>query len=114
MIREPIRHAWNTHFPGDLRAVNNTILDMYELKSLHATIGFRVRSIMPSGDGGYILMLEGDQPHWNPPSTTTFPFRYDHVISCTGFRYADLSLFGTRLRPCDGRGGEVPCAVDHV
>ena len=26
MVRDTVRHAWNTHFPGDLRAINNTIL----------------------------------------------------------------------------------------
>lgn len=108
MIREPVRHAWNTHFPGDLRAVNNNVLDMYELKSLHATIGFRVRSIAPSGDGGFILMLEGDQPHWNPPSTTTFPFRYDNVICCTGFRYVDETIFAPGCVPEVDEIGKYP------
>ncbi len=31
-IRRPVRHAWDSHFVGDLRAVNNDIIDMYQLK----------------------------------------------------------------------------------
>lgn len=30
--RRPLRHAWDTHFVGDVRAVNNNIIDMYALK----------------------------------------------------------------------------------
>src|SRR5262249_8995402 len=29
---EPLRMAWRTHFVGDLRAINNNILDTYQLK----------------------------------------------------------------------------------
>ncbi|KAM7386356.1 hypothetical protein PAMA_009128 [Pampus argenteus] len=32
--RNPIRLAWQTHYVGDLRAVNNELIDTYQLKSL--------------------------------------------------------------------------------
>ena len=108
MVRDTVRHAWNTHFPGDLRAINNTILDMYQLKSLHATLGFKVRQIMPSGDGGFFVVLEGEQPHWVPPATTTFPFRYDHVIRCTGWRYVDPTIFAPDCVPDMDVHGKYP------
>ena len=34
--RSPLRLAWDTHFVGDLRAVNNNFLDMVRLKSNHS------------------------------------------------------------------------------
>ena len=39
----PYKLAWDTHFPGDLRAINNSILDMFHLKSLHA-----LRTVLPT------------------------------------------------------------------
>ena len=34
MSRGPQKLAWSTHYVGDLRAVNNGLLDTYQLKSL--------------------------------------------------------------------------------
>ncbi|PXY22283.1 NAD(P)-binding domain-containing protein [Prauserella muralis] len=93
MTRRPVRHAWNTHFPGDLRAINNTILDMYQLKSLHATVGFRPVSITPKPGGGFTVVAEEDYPHWTTPGTGRVTLTYDHVIRCTGWRYVDPDLF---------------------
>lgn len=31
-LLRPVRHAWDSHFVGDLRAINNNLLDMYQLK----------------------------------------------------------------------------------
>ena len=28
--------AWDSHYPGHLRAINNNVIDMFHLKSLHA------------------------------------------------------------------------------
>ena len=36
--RDRIRLAWATHYVGDLRAVNNGLLDTYQLKSLDGII----------------------------------------------------------------------------
>lgn len=32
--RSRVRLAWSTHYVGDLRAINNGLLDTYQLKSL--------------------------------------------------------------------------------
>ena len=40
-----IEFAWNTHYVGDLRAVRNNLLDMYQLKSQHAIINGLVSNI---------------------------------------------------------------------
>nr|XP_061829585.1 FAD-dependent oxidoreductase domain-containing protein 2-like [Nerophis lumbriciformis] len=36
--RSPVRLAWQTHYVGDLRAVNNELIDTYQLKSLDGLV----------------------------------------------------------------------------
>jgi cation diffusion facilitator CzcD-associated flavoprotein CzcO len=43
--RSLIRFAWQTHYVGDLRALNNDILDHYQLKSLDAIAEIDVNSL---------------------------------------------------------------------
>ena len=101
----PVKHAWSTHYPGDLRAINNTILDMYQLKSLHATLGFRLKAIRPRSDGALDVVAEEEYPHWDPPRVGQVTLVYDHVIHCTGWNYADVSIFEEDCRPeLDERG----------
>lgn len=103
-----VRHAWQTHFVGDLRAVNNDILDMYQLKSLHATLGFRLLRIERGEAGSLRLTLEEDTPNWRDPSTYRIVMQYDHVIVCTGWRYWDPSLFDSRCVPQPDAGKKYP------
>ncbi|KAK2894210.1 FAD-dependent oxidoreductase domain-containing protein 2 [Channa argus] len=42
----PVRLAWQTHYVGDLRAVNNDLLDTYQLKSLDGLVEARVEKIV--------------------------------------------------------------------
>jgi thioredoxin reductase len=99
LMRHPARHSWQTHFPGDLRAVNDTILDFYMLKSLHATIGLRVEKIEPLPSGGFAVTGSADLPHWDPPGTATPTIPYNRVIRCTGWRYVDPALFAEDCKP---------------
>ena len=108
LVREPVRHAWQTHFPGDLRAINNTILDMYQLKSLHATLGFQPKRITLTPKGTYRLAMEEECPHWSTPSTIRLDLEYDHVISCTGWHYVDPSLYATDIVPETDKDGRYP------
>ncbi|XP_022529339.1 FAD-dependent oxidoreductase domain-containing protein 2 [Astyanax mexicanus] len=51
----PVRLAWKTHYVGDLRAVNNELLDTYQLKSLDGLVegGLEDIAIVRRGqDGG--------------------------------------------------------------
>lgn len=41
----PVRLAWQTHYVGDLRAVNNELLDTYQLKSLDGLVEGRLDDI---------------------------------------------------------------------
>ena len=99
LTERPVRHAWDTHFVGDLRAVNASFLDMYQLKSLHATLGFRPVKLEPNDDGTLRMTIEEDLPHWRRPGTTTTRINYDYVIRATGWNYVDSSIFDENVMP---------------
>lgn len=99
LVRRPVRHAWQTHFVGDLRAINNTIIDMYQLKSLHATVGFIVQKIIRNPDGTLKLVISEDLPHWKVPGSTVTAITYDEVIYCTGWVYSQPQIFDPDCRP---------------
>ena len=42
--------AWKTHFVGDLRAVNNNVLDIYALKLQGTVLDAEIEEIRRSGD----------------------------------------------------------------
>ncbi|XP_017271956.1 FAD-dependent oxidoreductase domain-containing protein 2 isoform X1 [Kryptolebias marmoratus] len=42
----PVRLAWQTHYVGDLRAVNNELIDTYQLKSLDGLIEARLEKLV--------------------------------------------------------------------
>ena len=94
-----VKHAWQTHFPGDLRAINNTVLDMYQLKSLHASLGAAIKKVTRRADGTFALLFAESAPHWKTPGTLYGTLIYDHVIRCTGWKYVDVSLFAPDMVP---------------
>ena len=108
LVDRPVKHAWSTHYPGDLRAINNTVLDMYELKSLHATLGLRPIELRPHEDGRIEMTVEDDYPHWETPGTGRATVVYDHVIRCTGWRYLDEKLFDEDQIPQRTATGKYP------
>ena len=58
--RSPPRLSWQTHYPGDLRGVNQQFLDHYQLKSLDALViskhPVRIYCGAPYGDAGATLL----------------------------------------------------------
>ena len=101
MSPEPVKFAWNTHFVGHLRAVNNNFLDTYQLKSQNALIDAKpmkierrdgeivVTAAMTAADGHEIVLA------------------YDHVIACTGFRF-DASILDDSVAPEMRHFGKFP------
>lgn len=87
-----LRLAWQTHFVGHLRAVNNNFLDTYQLKSQNALLDGRVLSIRADGDG-YLVRVS-----FARVDEVVKEIRYDRVILATGFRF-DASLFAPECRP---------------
>ena len=87
-----VKLAWNTHFVGHLRAVNNNFLDTYQLKSLNALLDGNVESIERDG-GRYRVRFS-----FSRADEVVKELHYDRVIVCTGFRF-DASPFDEECRP---------------
>ncbi|MDP5138239.1 NAD(P)-binding domain-containing protein [Rheinheimera baltica] len=100
-----IKMAWSTHYVGNLRAVNNNILDMYQLKSQHAIIDADIESIKKL-DKGYQVVFgykhaEGERETIN----------YDIVLSCAGFKVG-IDLFGDSCTPVLSNNGKYPALTN--
>lgn len=99
--RHPVALAWNTHHVGDLRAVNDSFLDTYLLKTQNAALEVTLDYIEKSSNGYDVKMnylrAEG--------SGTTI--QYDRVIACTGFRF-DSAIFDPDCRPVLERDDRFP------
>jgi thioredoxin reductase len=87
-----LKFAWQTHFVGHLRAVNNNFLDTYQLKSQNALLDGRIVSIRRDGDG-YVVPVS-----FVRVAERVKEIRYDRVILATGFRF-DASIFAPDCRP---------------
>ncbi|MCA9130406.1 MAG: NAD(P)-binding domain-containing protein [Planctomycetales bacterium] len=89
----PIDFAWKTHYVGDLRAVNNNILDTYQLKSQNAILDAETMQICRQADGRLAVTFRYKHAEGEVEQLV-----YDRVICCTGFRF-DCSIFDDSSRP---------------
>jgi ABC-type nitrate/sulfonate/bicarbonate transport system ATPase subunit/thioredoxin reductase len=97
----PLRMAWQTHFVGHLRAVNNNILDTYQLKSQNAILDAEVREIRREGNE-YVVKFAYAHADGEEEA-----LRYDRIIACTGFRF-DVEPFAPECRPELKACGKLP------
>jgi thioredoxin reductase len=88
----PVNMAWRTHFVGHVRAVNNNILDTYQLKSQNAVIDASIEKIERL-DGKLVVSFNYTHAGGEQEDLT-----YDRVILATGFRM-DESIFDETCRP---------------
>lgn len=88
-----IRMAWRTHYVGHLRAVNNNLLDTYQLKSQNALLDGDVKRVERQADGSYLVTVT-----FARANEVSKDIPYDRVIVCTGFRF-DASIFAAECRP---------------
>jgi thioredoxin reductase len=88
-----VRFAWQSHYVGHLRAVNNNFLDTYQLKSGNAVLDGTVERIERRDDGGYRVHLR-----YARTREALRLLEYDRVILCTGFRF-DAGIFDDTCRP---------------
>jgi len=112
-----LKFAWQTHYPGHLRAVNNDFLDTYQLKSQNGLINFKKNEdimISKKNNKFYIFGMQSEKSIEN----NSFDLGninsliedlegqkgYDYVIDCTGFNM-DNSIFGN-IKPLTN--GKVP------
>jgi thioredoxin reductase len=96
-----LRLAWQTHFVGHLRAVNNNFLDTYQLKSQNALLDGEILRISRSPENGaedaggsrYRVAVK-----FLRVAEVVKEIPYDRVILATGFRF-DASVFDEDCRP---------------
>jgi len=98
---EPVQFAWQTHFVGHLRAINNNLLDTYQLKSQNALLDADVLEIKRREDGKLCVWV--DYAHVDEKEELV----YDRVIACTGFRF-DASPFEASCKPALTDCGKLP------
>ncbi len=89
---DPVSFAWQTHYVGDLRAVNNNFLDTYQLKTQNAMLDGEITNITHK-DGIYTVNIDMAAAEGHE-----IILQYDHIIACTGFKF-DNSIFEDALRP---------------
>ncbi|MFD5827035.1 NAD(P)-binding domain-containing protein [Lentzea sp. NPDC060358] len=87
-----LKLAWQTHFVGHLRAVNNNFLDTYQLKSQNAVLDGHIAGIRRDGDD-YLVKVS-----FQRVDEVIKEIRYDRVILATGFKF-DASIFADECRP---------------
>ena len=85
--------AWQTHWGGSLRSINNTMLDMVHLKMPHVVVGAEVTKIEKMADGKLLVSYKEDFPHWAVPGTMYLSGVYDHVLRATGWKYVAPDWF---------------------
>ena len=87
-----VTFAWQSHYVGDLRTVNNTFLDTYLLKSQNATLEVTIKNMEPSGRGFEVTVS------YLRAKNSRATYYYDRIIACTGFRFDD-DIFDDNCRP---------------
>lgn len=93
-----VRLAWQTHYVGDLRAVNNNLLDTYQLKSQNTIIDATVERIVRLADRR--LRVDFAYTHAEGERRSV---EVERVLLCTGFQFDD-EMFDASCRvdksPC--------------
>lgn len=86
-----ISFAWNTRYVGDLRAIRNNTLDLYQLKSQFAILNATIKNISYSeqAEKKFVVDFEFTLTPEDPNNTMA----YDAVIACTGFSYLNENMF---------------------
>ncbi|MFC1997598.1 NAD(P)-binding domain-containing protein [Chloroflexota bacterium] len=84
--------AWQSHYVGHLRAVNNDFLDTYQLKAQNAILDATIHKIERE-NGKYQVHI--GYSHAKGQKTIV---PYDKVIACTGFKF-DNSIFDETCTP---------------
>ncbi|XP_006156574.1 FAD-dependent oxidoreductase domain-containing protein 2 [Tupaia chinensis] len=112
LSRSRVRLSWATHYVGDLRAINNGLLDTYQLKSLDGLLESDLAdlAILKDREGKFHItlkyFLEEDNTNQSADSISlpqddndNFAMRvaYDRVIRCLGWNF-DFSIFNKSLR----------------
>eukprot|EP00079_Xenopus_tropicalis_P034645 XP_017948416.1 PREDICTED: FAD-dependent oxidoreductase domain-containing protein 2 isoform X1 [Xenopus tropicalis] len=114
--RSRVRLSWATHYVGDLRAINNGLLDTYQLKSLDGLLEGDLEdlALVRDGDGKLYVTHKhylkksidntrnqtNSHSHGMPQDyMDNFAARdpYDRVIRCLGWKF-DFSIFDSSVK----------------
>uniref|UniRef100_A0A915II25 Flavin-containing monooxygenase n=1 Tax=Romanomermis culicivorax TaxID=13658 RepID=A0A915II25_ROMCU len=102
MARSRVKLSWDTHYVGDIRAINNDIIDAYMLKSLDGFLEVDVQhlNIERRKDGsGKLDIVPPPGLSWemyNFAERAPSRYGYDRIIACLGFKW-DGSIFSSNL-----------------
>ena len=96
-----IRLAWQSHFFGHLRAVNNEFLDTYILKGQNSALDARIDEIRKEDDEYRVAIT------FTHAQGQRAVLAYDRVLACTGFRW-DHSIFADDCQPERTECGRLP------
>jgi thioredoxin reductase len=98
----PVKMAWRTRHPGNVRANYVRILDTYQLKLLNGVLDCHVQDISREGSG---FAVRVSYVHADGEEET---LHYDRVIRCTGFRFDDAIFDESCLPAIDPVTGRLP------
>jgi thioredoxin reductase len=97
----PLRLAWNTKHPGDVRGHYGAILDSYQFKTLHSVLDCVIDDIRRVDDH---FEVDITYTHADGERDTLI---YESVIRCTGFTM-DTSIYRPAARPAMIGNGRLP------
>lgn len=98
---EPVQMAWKTHYVGHLRAVNNNLLDTYQLKSQNSVQNAEIISVERRADAFDVTV------EYTKTLGERRIIQVDRLISCVGFKM-DETPFDTTTRPRTTMEGKYP------
>ncbi len=98
---KPVSLAWKTKYVGHLRAVNNNLLDTYQLKSQNVVIDATINKIKFENNE-YVVSF--DYTHANHEKEDLV---YDRIILCTGWQF-DSDIFDVNCQPQLAINGRFP------
>jgi len=91
--RHHVKQAWDTHFVGHLRSVNNNVLDMYQLKAQVGILNAHVESIKRIDGGRFGTKFSVSFRFTDTPDDPYNVIEYDAIIRATGWRYIKPDMF---------------------
>lgn len=94
----PLKLAWQTHYVGHLRAINNDFLDSYQLKSQNGLSTLYESDVILLKNGKHFIYdtETGEVDDQGPEGG------YDYVIDCSGFMI-DTKMFQTVVPEHNGK-----------
>jgi thioredoxin reductase len=97
----PVRLAWNSKHPGDVRGHHGAVLDSYQFKTLHSALDCVIDEIRPVGERFEVHLT------YTHADGETAVMEYESVLRCTGFAM-DTSIFGPDATPALVPSGRMP------